>query len=185
MADIKFDCPHCKQHIEAPEEILGVTVNCPTCQGAITVSASKPVQSSAPIPAQTKPLISVPPPEKQTKTCSYCGEEILASAQKCKHCGEYLTSALREARRPAAPAPASPQMVRTAKSRGVYIILGLFLGGLFGIHNFYAGRYGAAVAQLLIILILGWFIIGIVINVLWVLIELCTVTTDGNGNPMA
>lgn len=70
------------------------------------------------------------------------------------------------------------------KSRGIYIILGLFLGGLFGLHNFYAGRYKEAVTQLLILLILGWFIIGIVINAIWVLIELCTVTKDGNGNPM-
>ena len=125
-----------------------------------------------------------PTNQKQTKPCPFCGEEILACAQKCKHCGEYLTPALREARRPATPSTSSPQVVRTAKSRGIYIILGLFLGGLFGLHNFYAGRYKEAVAQLFIILMLGWVIIGIVINVIWVLIELCTVTKDGNGNPM-
>ena len=27
---------------------------------------------------------------QETKTCPYCGEEILASAKKCKHCGEWL-----------------------------------------------------------------------------------------------
>ena len=29
---------------------------------------------------------------KQTKTCPYCGEEILSVAKKCKHCGEWLES---------------------------------------------------------------------------------------------
>lgn len=38
-----------------------------------------------------------------TKTCPACGEEILATAKKCKHCGEWL-----EERRPAAAAPDMP-----------------------------------------------------------------------------
>ncbi len=28
--------------------------------------------------------------EEDTKRCPYCGEEILATAKKCKHCGEWL-----------------------------------------------------------------------------------------------
>jgi len=32
---------------------------------------------------------------KETKTCPYCGEEILAAAKKCKHCGEWLDKPVR------------------------------------------------------------------------------------------
>ena len=28
--------------------------------------------------------------------CNYCGEEIIASAKKCKHCGEILDPTMRE-----------------------------------------------------------------------------------------
>lgn len=74
--------------------------------------------------------------------------------------------------------------VQTAKSRGVYVILGLFFG-LLGVHNFYAGRFGVGVAQLLTVLVLGWFVVGLVIVAIWVLVELFMVTEDGNGNAFA
>ncbi len=66
------------------------------------------------------------------------------------------------------------------KSRLAYILLGLFLGG-FGIHNFYAGYDGEGIAQLLITLLSCGF--GGVIVVIWVIIEICTVTKDVNGVP--
>ena len=64
------------------------------------------------------------------------------------------------------------------KSRVTYILLGLFLGAL-GVHNFYAGRTGIAVAQLLICFTgIGAFITGI-----WALIDIIVVTADGKGVP--
>jgi len=75
-------------------------------------------------------------------------------------------------------------VVRAARSRGVFIILGVLLG-LLGIHNFYAGYYGRGAAQLVITVLLGWVLVGIFITAIWVLIELFTVTADADGNRMA
>lgn len=33
MADFKFNCPHCKQSLEAPADMVGQTINCPSCKG--------------------------------------------------------------------------------------------------------------------------------------------------------
>ena len=95
--------------------------------------------------------------------CPDCGKELSTEASACPSCG-----------RP----------VRSAKSRGVFIILGLLLGGL-GLHNFYAGYYKKGAAQLIITLTLGWVVVGLVITGIWALVEICTVTQDARGNPMA
>lgn len=98
--------------------------------------------------------------------CKNCGAPIAEKAAICVKCG--------------VPNAALSQFDKSEKSRVAYILLGLFLG-LIGIHNFYAGRFGAAIAQLLITLIIGWFIFPLFIIWLWVIIEVCAVTKDGNG----
>lgn len=82
----------------------------------------------------------------------------------------------------AAPVYAAPyaQPQPVARARVAYVLLGLFLGGL-GIHNFYGGYHGRAVAQLVITLLLGWLFIGLLITGLWALIEIITVDTDAAG----
>lgn len=92
MTDFKFNCPHCKQSLEAPEEMLGQQINCPSCNGAIKL----------PNPQPKKPTVVPSQPTKQTKACPFCGEEILSTAVKCKHCGEFLDP--KAAPRPTAPA---------------------------------------------------------------------------------
>lgn len=64
------------------------------------------------------------------------------------------------------------------KSRLAYILLAIFLGTL-GIHNFYAGYKGKAIAQLLITLISFGFLSFIVW--IWAIVEICTVTKDADG----
>ena len=52
------------------------------------------------------------------------------------------------------------------KTALVAYILWFFLG-LFGAHNFYLGRTGVAVAQLILSLI----IVGLVVTIIWVLVD--------------
>ncbi len=64
------------------------------------------------------------------------------------------------------------------------MLLGFFLGG-FGIHNFYAGYVGRAVAQLLITVLVGWLIVPLVAVCIWALIEIIVVDRDAQGRPLA
>ena len=67
------------------------------------------------------------------------------------------------------------------KSKIVAGLLGLFLGGL-GVHNFYLGYTGKAVAQLLLTLI-GWIILsGPIISGIWALIESVLILCSSYGS---
>lgn len=127
--------------------------------------------------------ISAPEP---TKRCPMCGEEILAVAKKCRYCGEYLDD--------------SNQPVQK-KSRAVFILFGLFFGGL-GIHNFYIGRTVRGIREALTGIFCCIFfgipilngatfddIGGLMLGVfgvfgLWILWEIFTTTQDAAGNPL-
>ncbi len=66
--------------------------------------------------------------------CQNCGQQVLPGAAVCTNCGSPLPQ----------PIPAGEQ-----KSKMAAGLLGIFLGA-FGVHNFYLGYTGKAVAQLLI-----------------------------------
>lgn len=42
MTDFKFNCPHCNQSLEAPQDMLGETIECPSCNGSIQLPEPKP-----------------------------------------------------------------------------------------------------------------------------------------------
>lgn len=44
MSAFKLSCPHCKQHLEAPEDMLGETIECPVCKGAVRLPAPQSFQ---------------------------------------------------------------------------------------------------------------------------------------------
>ena len=142
---------------------------------------------------------------EETKKCPYCMEVINAEAKKCKSCGETLDPTLRELENlkkqqnngPVivtnnnnnnnnnnVAAPIASAVATAPKSRVVYILLAFFFGSL-GVHNFYAGRNGAGITQLLITLFIGWLVVPLAVVGLWVLIEMFVVNKDGKGVPFA
>ena len=42
MSEFKFNCPHCKQALEAPQDMLGETIECPSCTGSIQIPDPEP-----------------------------------------------------------------------------------------------------------------------------------------------
>jgi DNA-directed RNA polymerase subunit RPC12/RpoP len=42
MAEFKFTCPQCKQHIECDANYVGSQINCPACRQAIIVPPVPP-----------------------------------------------------------------------------------------------------------------------------------------------
>lgn len=163
---------------ECGKEISDKAAACPHCGAPMATVTATP---AAPLRREVKDGF-----------CPACGDDCHMSAASCAQCGALFGPgsgqspvAKRAAEAPQrAPAADRPMVVKSAKSRGVYIILGLFFG-LLGIHNFYAGRLGVGVAQLLITCILGWFVVGLVITAVWTLIELCFITHDGAGDAFA
>jgi ribosomal protein L37AE/L43A len=99
MAEFKFKCPYCKQPLAASEELFGQQINCPSCNGAIAVPNPEP-----------RKIVTPQQEHSQTKTCPFCGEEILLSAIKCKHCGEFLDGRKRNV---------PPQSIQTKQAPGI------------------------------------------------------------------
>ena len=110
------------------------------------------------------------------KYCANCGAELPENATACVRCGCFA----------AGPAPNQAQSGAAQKSKLAAGLLGIFLGAL-GIHNFYLGYTGKAVAQLLIsVCTCG---IGAAVTGVWGLIEGILILTgsiavDGKGVPI-
>jgi len=96
--------------------------------------------------------------------CHNCGNPTVPGAAVCTSCGSAL------------------QVVNgESKSKMTAGLLGIFLGGL-GIHNFYLGYTGKAIAQIALSLCFG-------VGAIWGLIEgimiLCgSINKDAKGNPL-
>ncbi len=58
MSDFKFDCPHCDQHLEAPPELMGEIIECPTCNKRIQLPEPAPRKQS-PLHRKGKKILSI------------------------------------------------------------------------------------------------------------------------------
>jgi len=47
---VKFACPHCRQHLESDDSLLGAAIDCPVCGKSFVVEAPPVVKLSAPPP---------------------------------------------------------------------------------------------------------------------------------------
>lgn len=107
------------------------------------------------------------------KYCQNCGVEVAEGAAVCTNCGYALVS----------EPVVNPAVQKSKLTAG---LLGIFLGSI-GVHNFYLGYTGKAVAQLLIaVLTCG---AGAAVTSIWGLIEgimiLCgKIDKDGKGVPL-
>ena len=130
------------------------------------------------------------------KFCAHCGTSLDEGTKFCQNCGSNCEAvSAKEAEAPQmnatmvnnpAPTVSMTSEAVPGTSRVVAGLLGLFFGSL-GVHNFYLGRTGRAVAQLLIT-VLSCFLLSFISGI-WGFIEsiliLCgNVQVDGNGNPL-
>ncbi len=105
--------------------------------------------------------------------CSNCGTQVVSGANVCMSCGHFINQ--------------TPQFDPSIqKSKIAAGLLGILVGA-FGVHNFYLGFTGKAVAQLLIsVLTCG---AGAVVSGVWGLIEGILILTgsidkDAKGIPL-
>lgn len=169
MEILTLKCENCGRQL--PFE-RGKSVKCPSCRtvNLIRGEGTASDESNTPPPPSESENNSTLNQSLVGKYCAVCGNPLVHTAVLYTKCGTPVDGAI----------AADPNAV--PKSRGLYILLGLLFGWL-GIHNFYAGRNGVGIAQVLILIFtLG---MGIYILIPWALIEVIAVHKDGKGVLMA
>ena len=76
MADISFSCASCGESLEAPVEMAGEVVACPSCQHDIRVPSASPASADVAPGAAGR--------------CPDCGADMEADAVLCVKCGFHL-----------------------------------------------------------------------------------------------
>ena len=102
MSDVTFNCPHCQQKIECPEEMAGTTADCPSCQNALEIPnktnpAGQVLSPIVPAPVAPSATSSItqgsPSPAARfvAAKCPSCGGDLQVPTNrdqvKCMYCG--------------------------------------------------------------------------------------------------
>ena len=138
-------------------------------------------------------------------SCPKCGFSNPPNTTRCQKCGSGLPVAQppqqqqyapppqqQQQYAPPAPQPPPPQQQYAPqqqlpplpqRSKAAAALFCFFLG-LLGIHNFYLGRIGCAIAQL----VLTCTLVGLYISAVWVFVDfiliLCSAFTDEHNRPL-
>lgn len=121
--------------------------------------------------------------------CKQCGKPIDDGQELCEECKANVGANQAQSAQTSSNNQsynANPNVTTAPKSKIAAGLLGIFLGS-FGVHNFYLGYTGKAIAQLLITLLTCGF--GAFVSSIWGLIEgililTGSINTDANGNPL-
>ncbi len=154
MADIKFSCPHCQQHIQAEQAYAGMQINCPACNGTMMVPGQR--AAPAPIPVSFQQAAAPPPPPSTpepasaprpgTAACPSCGNALPRGAVLCTQCGYNLVTRQRTvAGRPAALGKPAKVQYESAWYQTAYPYIGLVVVVLAILY--YLGRENPAMNQ--------------------------------------
>jgi predicted RNA-binding Zn-ribbon protein involved in translation (DUF1610 family) len=108
---IVVKCPSCGKRLKAPSSSAGKVAKCPGCGTKIRIPEeildAEPVPLAADAPSESADddllagLNSLSARDygetlPKRKSCPACGEEIVATAAKCRYCGEIFDSKLKK-----------------------------------------------------------------------------------------
>ena len=68
LPDVRFNCPSCGQHLDAPPEMSGNSIPCPSCQTSISIPSPRPLIVTRPTikPRSHSIPVAAEPPRHST-----------------------------------------------------------------------------------------------------------------------
>lgn len=121
-----------------------------------------------------------------SKFCTNCGQELDDKVSFCLNCGKELNEAKKDDNISVENNSNTNSNTFTPKSKIAAGLLGIFFGS-FGVHNFYLGYTGKAIAQLLMTVLscgILSFVSGIWSLVEGIMILTGSINVDAKGNPL-